>query len=360
MTFRNKVVTARKQPGLLPFIQGAFALCCIPLSTYANHTPKTSDTPALEPRISAAVYSGNAFTGSGVTSTILVPTLASYGTDTALSEPYTETGVTDITTYTVKSGDTIDSIAKFFNISRNTIRWQNDIPSKGAIKSGQKLIILPITGVLHTVQKGDTLSGIAKKYEGTVSGIMRFNDLSSNRDLVVGMKIIIPEGEKNETVAKKEDPKKKTSILQSIKKVFTKPFIRGKWNSRELVVNGYMHPSRFSGIKTQGYHHAWRAIDIGMPVGTPIYASRSGTVAIANASGWGGGYGHYVIIKHNNGSLTMYAHLSKVSVSAGESVSQGDQIGKSGNTGSSTGPHLHFEIRPPSGKSVATWFPIPW
>lgn len=84
-----------------------------------------------------------------------------------------------------------------------------------------------------------------------------------------------------------------------------------------------------------------KGVDWGTPTGTPVYASCGGTVARA---GWGGGYGYCVYINHPDGKQTRYAHLSKVLVSAGQSVSQGQLIARSGSTGVSTGPHLHFEI----------------
>ena len=82
--------------------------------------------------------------------------------------------------------------------------------------------------------------------------------------------------------------------------------------------------------------------------GKPIYASRAGTVVTA---GWLSGYGYCIYINHPDGKQTRYAHLSKVLVSAGQSVSQGQKIALSGNTGNSTGPHLHFEIHV-GGKAV--------
>ena len=78
------------------------------------------------------------------------------------------------------------------------------------------------------------------------------------------------------------------------------------------------------------------------PTGTPVYASNGGTVAFA---GWASGYGYAVYINHSDGRQTRYGHLSKVLVKAGQTVSQGQKIALSGNTGRSTGPHLHFEIR---------------
>lgn len=81
--------------------------------------------------------------------------------------------------------------------------------------------------------------------------------------------------------------------------------------------------------------------DFGYPVGTPIYASESGTVTLA---GWNGGYGKCVIIDHGNGMQTLYAHQSKIHVAKGMNVVRGQRIGDTGNTGNSTGPHLHFEV----------------
>lgn len=90
--------------------------------------------------------------------------------------------------------------------------------------------------------------------------------------------------------------------------------------------------------------------DIPMPIGTPVYPSRSGTVVL---SGWKGGYGNVVEVRHKDGSITRYGHLSRMSVKAGETVQKSKTLlGKVGSSGVSTGPHLHFEIITPSGKSV--------
>lgn len=100
-------------------------------------------------------------------------------------------------------------------------------------------------------------------------------------------------------------------------------------------------------LKRKVFHHG---CDIPMPLGTPVYPSRSGTVIY---SGWKGGYGNTVEVKHKDGSLCRYGHLSHLNVTAGELVQKSKtQLGKVGSTGMSTGPHLHFEIITPSGKSV--------
>ena len=89
-----------------------------------------------------------------------------------------------------------------------------------------------------------------------------------------------------------------------------------------------------------------------------VYAIKSGRVLLTNSSGWGGGYGNYVVIDHGGGLTTLYAHLSVVKVSPGDTVSQGTVIGVTGNTGASTGPHLHYEVRTTTvvnGKSVIVY-----
>ena len=100
-------------------------------------------------------------------------------------------------------------------------------------------------------------------------------------------------------------------------------------------------------LKRRIFH---KGCDIPMPVGTPVYPSKSGTVTFA---GWKEGYGNTVEVRHKDGSLTRYGHLSKIAVAVGETVQKStSMLGRVGSTGLSTGPHLHFEIITPSGQSV--------
>ena len=117
--------------------------------------------------------------------------------------------------------------------------------------------------------------------------------------------------------------------------------------SEEYLPNtfdGYVWPAK--GVLTSGYGWRWgrlhKGIDIAAPVGTPIFAAASGKVISA---GWNsGGYGNLVKIRHLDGSVTLYAHNNRISVRKGQKVTQGQKIAEMGNTGFSTGPHLHFEI----------------
>jgi len=116
--------------------------------------------------------------------------------------------------------------------------------------------------------------------------------------------------------------------------------------------DGYRWPAR--GVLTSGYGWRWgrmhRGIDIGAPTGTPVVAAAAGEVVFA---GWNsGGYGNLVEIRHPNGSMTRYAHNSRLLVRRGQQVEQGQQISAVGSTGYSTGPHLHFEVHAPNQGAV--------
>lgn len=234
-----------------------------------------------------------------------------------------------ITTYTVRKGDSLPLIAKTFGVSVSTIRWANNISPKGGIKEGDQLVILPVSGVVHTVKKGETIASIAKKYGGDPDDIVNFNGLTDGEGLAVGSEIIVPDGE----LAAESSP----STSSGGKKPTV---VRG--SGPELA--GYFLRPLVGGIKTRGIH-GYNGIDIGTPIGSTIRASASGTVIIARSEGWNGGYGKYVVISHPNGTQTLYGHLSQVNVVPGQAVAQGVTIGLSGNTGRSTGPHLHFEVR---------------
>ena len=118
------------------------------------------------------------------------------------------------------------------------------------------------------------------------------------------------------------------------------------------IFKGYIWPAR--GVMTSGYGPRWgrmhRGIDIAGPIGTPIVAVADGEVITA---GWNsGGYGNLVKLKHNNGTVTVYAHNQRILVRRGQQVTQGQQIAEMGSTGRSTGPHLHFEMHPKGSGAV--------
>ncbi len=229
-----------------------------------------------------------------------------------------------ISVYTVREGDTLSEIAEMFDVSINTIAWANDIQGR-VIHPGQVLIILPVTGVSYTVAKGDTLASIAKKYQGDVDEIANYNEIATDAALTTGQTIIIPDG-----------------VVAS---VAPRPISSGSSGGTTPASSaGFTNPLPGS-VKTQGVH-GYNGVDLGgLPAGSPVLAAAAGSVIVAKDMGWNGGYGSYVVLQHSNGTQTLYAHLSSVSVSVGQSVAAGAQIGGVGNTGRSTGIHLHFEVR---------------
>ncbi len=236
----------------------------------------------------------------------------------------TDSKSTQISIYVVRQGDSLSQIAKMFGVSVNTIVWANNL--KGPIREGDELIILPISGVTHKVVKGDTLRGVAAKYRADMNDIISFNDLVPGANLILGATIIIPDGE-----------------FQAVPVSANQPTEKLRNAGGPVYKNYYMRPIDI-GSKSQGLH-GYNAVDLAAPIGTPIYAAAEGTVIIARSGGYNGGYGSYVVISHPNGTQTLYGHASKVLVTQGQVVSRGDKIALLGNSGKSTGPHVHFEIR---------------
>lgn len=235
-----------------------------------------------------------------------------------------------ISVYTVRPGDTLSEIATMFDVTVNTIMWANDIKSTKDIKPGDTLVILPVTGIRYTVKNGGSLRDIVKKHGGDLEEAALYNGIDPDEELEAGTVVIVPDAEL--IVPKAANAKSTAGVRVAVRTSGSVPSYSGY----------YQRP--ISGTRTQGIH-GYNAVDIGAPEGTPVWASARGEVIIARQGGYNGGYGSYVVIRHDNGTQTLYAHLSYVEVSAGQVVSQGEEIGLSGNTGRSTGPHLHFEVR---------------
>ena len=254
----------------------------------------------------------------------LLPEEGPSGTIADIVKPKSST----VSVYVVRSGDTLGAIAKMFGVSTNTILWANDLPRASALRVGQELIILPITGLKYTVKKGDTLASIAKRYGADAAEIASFNGLEGG-SLAAGIEILIPDGE----IAAEAAPARAA----------TSPARNTVPSGTPTQIGYYLRPL-VGGVKTQGIH-GYNGVDIAAPAGTPILASAEGDVIVAKSGGWNGGYGNYVVIQHGNGSQTLYSHESKVIVSVGQHVEQGQVIGYVGATGKATGSHVHFEIR---------------
>lgn len=236
-----------------------------------------------------------------------------------------------ISIYVVRSGDTLPQIAQMFGVSVNTILWANDLNRNSMIRSGQTLIILPVSGIQYVIKKGDTLESIAKRHNGDVAEIRDFNDMNVSDVLSIGDTIIIPHGEEN---APAPSPAPSTSS--------------GRFASYPSYQGYYTHPLPTMRKRTQGIH-GYNGVDLGAPQGEIVIAAAEGRVIVSRfrtqGNPWFGGYGNYVVVEHPNGTQTLYAHLSAVYVGVGVRVAKAQPIGEVGSTGRSTGPHLHFEVR---------------
>lgn len=264
--------------------------------------------------------------------------------------------------YKVQKGDTIHSIAAYFGVSAETIVSFNRM-SSNIVTVGEVLEVPSTPGVLYEVKKGDTLAAISKKYSVDMEDVSLFNGLVLSDELSVGDEIFLP-GAVEKVVPKavskntsKVATKSKTGKVSDslVSKYKPTTWARGdtshlntasnikKYASLPNYTGYFMYPA--PGTSRTQKLHGHNSADFAGKMGTPILASAGGNVRVAKYGGYNFGYGNYIIITHDNGSETVYAHLSGVSVSPGQRVSKGQVIGALGSSGNSTGPHLHFEIR---------------
>lgn len=236
----------------------------------------------------------------------------------------------EITEYVVQDGDTLSSIAKHFDISLNTLLWANDLTSSSLLKLGQKLVVLPTSGVLHHVKNGDTLSDIARTYKSTAEKIVTFNNLTTEGDIYVGDILIVPDGVM---------PAPTSYVSQWV----------------PIASSYFICPIAAPCRVTQGLHW-YNAIDFSHgKCGEPVYAAAAGQVVkvklTSSVSKWAfGGAGNTIAIQHPNGVVSNYGHVQNSFVSVGDYVSQGQIIALVGGaygmpgSGNSTGCHVHFGV----------------
>ncbi len=246
---------------------------------------------------------------------------------------------TEAITYLVQSGDTISGIARRFNISANTILWENNLSVTSLLQPGDKLIILPTSGVSHSVTAGQTLSQIASLYGVSPENIMTANGLTNPNQLRIGAKLVIPGGNKIAQASQSTTRRIGEDVSKSITTI--KNIIPG--GPSAVIPSGGRMAWPTTGHRITQYF-SWRhsGVDIANKIGTPIYAADDGVVITVGYNR--GGYGNQIVIDHGGGKTTRYGHLSAFSVNLGQKVSKGQYIAAMGSTGRSTGPHLHFEV----------------
>ena len=220
--------------------------------------------------------------------------------------------------YLVKKGDTLWKIARDHSLRIDTLMSKNRLAPFDILRIGQKLKISSSDGLYYRVKVGDTLSTISRRYNLHINEIKRHNDLGEH--LVARQELFLPNVRYSET--------EKELLFGGFFVAPVQGFLTSSYGLR-------IHPI----TRKRSFH---TGVDIGGNAGKKVKVSREGTVIYA---GKNGNYGYYVKVKHQLGFETSYGHLHHIIVKVGQKVNRKEVIGTVGNTGSSTGPHLHFEIK---------------
>ena len=273
----------------------------------------------------------------------------------------------EVVKYTVVEGDTIFGIAEKFGLQPETVLWGNYyllLDDPHALQPGQELNILPVNGTYHEWQPGEGLNGISTYYGVTPEDIINYpaNHLDiatigdfANPNIQPGTWLIVPNGRRE--FVSWSAPLGVTRENPAYARVLG-PGACDAVSGGAVGYGAFIWPSNkhyLSGFDYSPNANHW-GIDIAGNEGEGVYASDAGVIVYA---GWNNyGYGNMILIDHGGGFQSLYAHLSAYNVGCGQSVGQGDVIGAIGNTGRSSGAHLHFEIMTSSYK-INPWDVLP-
>jgi murein DD-endopeptidase MepM/ murein hydrolase activator NlpD len=265
----------------------------------------------------------------------------------------------EVLEHTVATGDSVFGIASDYGLEPESILWANytllnDNPDQ--LSPGMVLRVPPTDGVLYEWQEGDTLQSVADKFEAQLDDILGWSgnkfDLT-NPVVDAASLIMLPGGHREfKQWIVPTIPRGRAGVSSSLYGGGTCP---GGYEGA-YGTGGFIWPADNHYLSGNDYWSGHLAIDIAAGSGARLYAADSGVVVFAGSAL--GGYGNMVVIDHGNGYQTLYAHMSSVGVSCGQSVLQGGYIGSAGTTGYSTGPHLHFEVRYLGG-FINPWYVLP-
>lgn len=289
--------------------------------------------------------------------------IAAVQRDTAVDTILPARNRTNLSEYTVETGDTLFSVAARFGLLPETLLWSNrynigDDPHM--IFPGQKLVIMPVDGTLHVWSAGEGLNGVAEFYQVTPETIINYpgNNLKmstlgdlANPNIEPGTMLIIPGGKGQYTDWRipritREDPATALNVGPGACP-----------ESYDGVLGTLSFTWPISTHTLSGYDYAPTAnhfgIDITGQIGDPVFTVDNGVVVYAGWNDWG--YGNMVVVDHGQGWQSLYAHMSTVEVICGQEVYRGDMVGTVGDTGMALGPHLHFELRNDEYGRVNPW-----
>lgn len=225
--------------------------------------------------------------------------------------------------HSVSDGETVADVASALGVSVPNLRASNRLFGGGQLQPGQVLYASQ-EGVVHVIQPGQTLTDISLTYAVPVETLTSVNGISASSTIYAGDRILIPDVT--------------TTFWDDVVRLSNGVSSRFIWPLEGEVVSTFgwrIHP-----VLEHRHHHD--GIDIDVPEGTIVHAAAGGEVYYYGEQP---GYGNVLILEHAGGYFTMYGHLASAIVSAGRYVEMGQEIALSGNTGISSGPHLHFEIR---------------
>jgi len=238
----------------------------------------------------------------------------------------------------IVKGDSLTTIGERYNISMMTIWWANDLRSQNLVV-GKTLTIPPVDGLVVTVAEGDTLASLATEHDVDAARVLEVNELD-DAVLVAGQTLTLP-GAAGDPIPEPTPPAEAPGRVGGSTGGTAAPSVaRGPatYSGGSMVwpvVGGNNYVSR-------GFRWGHYGLDVAADHGARVVAGAGGVVTFAGWKSNGGGY--QVWISHGSGIYTTYNHMSAVSVGNGQSVGAGQQVGRIGASGNSTGPHLHFEV----------------
>lgn len=259
----------------------------------------------------------------------------------------------EVTTYTVQKGDSLFIIADKFGLKPTSILFGNYAILKDRpdlIKEGQQLNILPVDGTYYQWQGTESLTKVAEVFGVDAESIINFpgNHLDpdaigdlSHPNIAAGAWLIVPGGKREFTSWTAP-----AQLVQSNPSVHVwGPGVCGGISFIQVGYGNFVYPTTEHWLSGTPFTPELRhfGVDFAGAQGNGVFATDAGTVVYSGWNDWG--YGNLIIIDHGNGWQSLYAHLSQINVSCGQNVGQNDLIGLVGMTGgTSTGPHLHFEL----------------
>jgi len=319
----------RKDRVLLALL-GLVAVILVPIlltsggSKPSGQTAATTAHPADATLVPIDVLPLTEQPSDGVATTTTIPE-GSPSVDGTVEAPVGENAPTNsaILTHVVAAGETLAQIASQMGVTLQQIMADNDLVSAGEITAGETLYASS-AGIVYVIKSGQTMTDISITYGVPIDKIAQLNGISDPGRIFAGQRIVIPGAT--------------TNLWQAVVRLSHGRQARFIWPLEGDITSPFgwrIHP-------VLGTRHHHNGIDIDVPIGTTVRAAAPGNVYFV---GDDEGYGTMLVLRHADGYLTIYGHLSTVLVSKGQFVEVGQPIAESGNTGLSTGPHLHFEIR---------------